>query len=89
MFTVPILEHQLESAVATSVPRVVLDLREVEFMDSTGLRVLLGAQAESDMNGHQLTLRQPTPAVRRLMEITRTLERFTIGLTRAPGGRRR
>jgi anti-sigma B factor antagonist len=64
--------------VATSVPSVVLDMRGVEFMDSTGLRVLLRAQAESDLNGHTLTLRQPTPTVRRVMEITRTLERFTI-----------
>jgi anti-anti-sigma factor len=50
--------------------RVRVDLSELAFMDSTGLRALLGAAREYA----QLTLSGPLqPPVRRLLELTQTL----------------
>lgn len=45
-----------------------LDLAGVTFMDSTGLKVLL--EAASGTDGTPLVIRNPSQAVRRLMEIT-------------------
>jgi anti-anti-sigma factor len=53
--------------------RVVLDLADLEFIDSTGLRVIVKA-VEAARTGHwQLTLRQGPPAVRRVFEIAGVL----------------
>jgi anti-sigma B factor antagonist len=51
---------------------VVVDLDQVEFMDSAGLRMLLTAAATARTNGNRLLLRRPQRAVRRLIEVTGT-----------------
>jgi anti-anti-sigma factor len=50
---------------------IVLDLRELEFMDSSGVRVLIAAHAKADEGQGQLTLVRPAPgsAVDRILEI--------------------
>jgi anti-sigma B factor antagonist len=53
--------------------RVVLDLAELEFIDSTGLRVIVQAVEAARMSGWELTLRQGPPAVRRVFEISGVL----------------
>ena len=40
--TAPLLEDAFEVAVGSGADRIVLDLRATTFIDSTGLRVLLG-----------------------------------------------
>lgn len=50
--------------------RVVLDMREVVFMDSTGLRVLLGAARDLRDSGGLLRLAGPREHVLRLLELT-------------------
>jgi anti-anti-sigma factor len=50
--------------------RVVLDLSELEFMDSTGLRVLLRARAVADDGGWEVVLRDVPPTIRRLFDMT-------------------
>ena len=52
--------------------RIVLDLRLVDFIDSTGLRVLLTLRNDIKRNGHALLLVPPQPAVRRIFAITGT-----------------
>ena len=55
----------------------ILDLREVTFIDSTGLRALVGAtQARS--RPESLVLRAPSPAVRRLIELAALTEQLAI-----------
>lgn len=46
---------------------VVVDLRELTFVDASGLRVLLDAEARSRQDGGQLRF-VPAPVVRRLIE---------------------
>jgi anti-sigma B factor antagonist len=48
---------------------VVVDLAEVTFIDSTGLSALMDARAESSRDGWHFTVRRPSPAVRRVVEL--------------------
>jgi anti-sigma B factor antagonist len=49
--------------------RVVLDLSELRFMDSTGLRILLKARRAASEGGWVLVLRSVPPNIRRLLEL--------------------
>ena len=51
---------------------VILDLEELEFLGSVGLRAFLGIHAGLDADGRRLVLRNPQPAVVRLLEMTQT-----------------
>jgi anti-anti-sigma factor len=53
--------------------RVVLDLADLEFLDSTGLRVIVRAVEAATTGGWELTLRPGPPAVRRVFEISGVL----------------
>ncbi len=57
---------------ATGFDRVVLNLRQVDFIDSTGLRTLIGLRNDAKRNGHALTLLAPAPMVGRIFDITGT-----------------
>ena len=50
--------------------RVVLDLGELKFMDSTGLRVLLRARVAADEGRWEIKLRNVPPTIRRLFDMT-------------------
>jgi anti-anti-sigma factor len=50
--------------------RVVVDLTELKFMDSTGLRVLLRARAAAEEGRWQINLRNVPPTIRRLFDMT-------------------
>jgi len=61
---------------------IVLDLDDVVFIDSSGLRSLLGASRRARENDRVVTLRRVGPEVRRLLEITGTTEHFKIESSR-------
>ncbi|MEU5217058.1 STAS domain-containing protein [Streptomyces sp. NPDC020807] len=50
--------------------RLVLDLSALDFMDSSGLNVLIRSVNTARESGGDLYLAAPTPAVRRILEIT-------------------
>jgi stage II sporulation protein AA (anti-sigma F factor antagonist) len=50
--------------------RVVVDLTELKFMDSTGLRVLLRARAAAEEGRWEINLRNVPPTIRRLFDMT-------------------
>ena len=60
------------------VSRVVLELSGVRFIDSSGLRVLLAANESLMRAGGRLTLRAPSAAVMRLLEITDLVDRLDV-----------
>ena len=64
------LGAQVARAEATDAELIVIDLSRVTFMDSTGLRALLEADARSRENGARLRVTQPSAQVRRLFELT-------------------
>ncbi|MEO5724037.1 MAG: STAS domain-containing protein [Ilumatobacteraceae bacterium] len=70
----------LEAAVAEheSERPVVLDLEAVAFVDSSGLRSLLGMRRRASERGTLVVLRNPSAEVLRLLEITGTGDQFSI-----------
>ncbi len=54
---------------ATSVSRIVLDLSELEFIDSTGLAVILRAHERARNDGYVLRVLRPTGQVARVFEL--------------------
>jgi anti-anti-sigma factor len=49
---------------------VAIDLSAVESADVTALKVLAAATVQAVRDGHHLTLRSPSPAVRRMLHMT-------------------
>ncbi|MEO6653367.1 MAG: STAS domain-containing protein [Ilumatobacteraceae bacterium] len=49
---------------------VIVDMSSVDFVDSSGLRVLIEAHQAADQNGRSLQLANPSTAVSRLLEIS-------------------
>ncbi len=72
MGTAPELEARL-AALSEARSPAKLDLSGLTFVDSTGLRVLLGAVRDADRDGWKLEVgRELSPQVRRLVELTGT-----------------
>ena len=59
--------------------RVVLDLRQVRFVDSTGLGALIAVNTRARQQGLALVLRNPPSQLLRLMAITQTYGEFRWG----------
>lgn len=49
--------------------KVVLDLRDVEFIDSSGLGIIVGAATRAERGGQVFELRNPSRSVLRTLEI--------------------
>lgn len=71
--TVEQLREQVYELVDVGFGHVVLDLRGLVFIDSTGLRLLLCLHADAQRDGWQLSLIQGPQAIRRVFELTGTL----------------
>jgi anti-sigma B factor antagonist len=69
MATAPQLRDSFAEVLAEAPSRLVVDARQLTFMDSTGLSTLLLAQRRCRAQGGELLLREPTPAVRRLISL--------------------
>jgi anti-sigma B factor antagonist len=72
------LDRQLSELTDGLSHRLLIDLSELRFMDSTGLASLLRAQRLADARGDELVLRAGSAQVQKLFELTGTLERFTF-----------
>lgn len=58
--------------------RVVVDMSNVTFMDSTGLSALVAARKRFGAMDGQMTIRSPSRGVRRVLEVTGLSRVFTI-----------
>jgi anti-anti-sigma factor len=72
------LEDDLRRIEADQPELIVLDLQELSFMDSTGLRLLITADARAREDGRRLAIVQGNEMVQRVMRLTRLDERLTI-----------
>jgi anti-anti-sigma factor len=72
METVPVLGDHLARFEADGVAGIMLDLRDLTFVDCSGLRIFLAARERSKANGHRFILVGASPAARRLFELTGT-----------------
>jgi anti-sigma B factor antagonist len=67
MASAPVFEEALLVALADGRP-VTIDMHDVTFIDSSGLKVIVSSAAESTSQ-EPLTVKDPSPAVRRVMEL--------------------
>jgi anti-anti-sigma factor len=67
----PLEEKIAELTAREGVRRVVLDLRELEFMDSSGLRTVALAERRLSGAGRELVLVRGRDAVQRVFSVTR------------------
>jgi anti-sigma B factor antagonist len=72
----PVLDEALRSQESGAL--MTLDVYNVSFIDSSGLRSLLNASRRAAERSSHVVLRNVGPEVARLLEITGTTERFTI-----------
>ena len=66
----------LVAAFADGQRTIAVDLADVSFIDSSGLRVLISAYKNAEEAGGSLVVVAPSEPVVRLLEITGQLERF-------------
>lgn len=66
----------LGEALATGARHVVLDLRAVTFIDSTGIRLMVETEEGSRRDGHRFAIIDGGPPVQRLLEITGLSDEF-------------
>lgn len=78
LVSAPALESELMAVESDNAAELLIDLQRLEFMDSTGLRVLLSATRRADAEGHKLLVRHLQGQVRRLFEIAGVLEQFSL-----------
>jgi anti-anti-sigma factor len=72
------LEDELGRQEAERPELIVLDLQGLTFMDSTGLRLLISADARAREEGRSLTIVRGSEMVQRVMRLTRLDERLNV-----------
>ncbi len=75
------LAEELARVAESGATRVVIDLRELEFMDSTGLSTLVKAHQRADEAGQEFGLVRGPQQVQRLLSLTGVDERLTFADT--------
>jgi anti-sigma B factor antagonist len=74
--TVPVLEASLKDAHGAGHRLLVVDLRGLEFIDSTGLTLLTRWSLGAERDGYDLALVAGTERIQRLFELTRLITHF-------------
>ncbi len=74
----PALEDELERAFESDAELLMIDLRQLEFMDSTGLSILVRAHQQATKSSRRLCLVKGPPQVQRLLTLTGVAERLSV-----------
>jgi anti-sigma B factor antagonist len=78
LFTAPDLKQVITDAIEDGSHRVVIDLSEVSFLDSTALGVLIGAVKKLRSRGGALAIVNTEASIAKTFEITGLDQIFTI-----------
>jgi anti-sigma B factor antagonist len=76
--TVGVVEAHLAELASAGFKQLMLDLRAVSFLDSTGLRMILQWDARSRADGFEFSLVAGGPTIQRLFDLTGTRERLNF-----------
>ncbi|MEU9140632.1 STAS domain-containing protein [Streptomyces sp. NPDC048404] len=76
--TADLLREPLERCLEKGYARLIIDCSRLEFCDSTGLNVLLGARLKAEAAGGGVHLAAMQPVVARVFEITGAEAVFTV-----------
>jgi len=71
-----VLEREVTRLRAEGHDHIVVDLRRVEFIDSTGLRTLIGLHRSAQREGRSISLVPGPRPVQRIFELTATHQLF-------------
>ena len=74
----PCFKRQIEQAEVDARGILVLDLQELQFVDSAGLRVILAAHERSRQRGQEFALTKGSDQVQRLFSIAGVNEHLRI-----------
>jgi anti-anti-sigma factor len=74
----PALQEELDRVAASDSNMLIIDLRELDFMDSTGLSVLVRAHQRIEEQGRQLAMVKGPQQVQRLLSLTGVSDRLTV-----------
>lgn len=72
------VERELTRVERDAPATVMLDLRKLAFMDSTGLRIVVSADARAREHGRRLVVVRGPEAVQRIFRMTRLDERLDM-----------
>ncbi|MQY16094.1 Anti-sigma-B factor antagonist [Streptomyces sp. RB5] len=81
--TAEVLREPLDRSLDDGLSRIVVDCSQLQFCDSTGLNVLLGARLRAEAAGGGVHLAAMRSAVARVFEITGAEAVFTVHQTLA------
>jgi anti-anti-sigma factor len=74
----PALQEELDRVSASDAEMLIIDLRELDFMDSTGLSVLVRAHQRAEEHGRRLAMVKGPQQVQRLLSLTGVSDRLTV-----------
>jgi anti-sigma B factor antagonist len=74
----PALQEELDRVAGSDSELLIIDLRELDFMDSTGLSVLVRAHQRAEEQGRQLAMVKGPQQVQRLLSLTGVGDRLTL-----------
>jgi anti-sigma B factor antagonist len=74
----PTLAEELDRAIGSDAAVIVLDLRRLSFMDSTGLHVLVKAHQRAQEGGRRFVMTKGGDQVQRVLDLTGITELVTI-----------
>jgi anti-sigma B factor antagonist len=70
MANAPMLQSRIEGPELEGIGTVVLDLQQLEFLDSTGLRIILAAREMCWRRGQEFAVTEGSQQVQRLLSVT-------------------
>jgi anti-sigma B factor antagonist len=76
--TAPRLRDELMELINSGIRAVIVDLAQLEFIDSTGLGVLVSALKRFREHGGDMALQSPRPAALKIFEMTGLANVFAI-----------
>jgi anti-anti-sigma factor len=76
--TVDKLQVEVTRLLETGFEKIILDLRGVRFLDSTGLRLVLELDGAARENSHELCVIRGSDVVHRIFEVTQVAERLNF-----------
>ena len=78
LYSAPMLRERIRELAAGGAVHLIADLSEVDFLDSTGLGVLVGGLKRVREDGGSLALAVRTPRILRVFQITGLTKAFAV-----------
>jgi anti-sigma B factor antagonist len=76
VYSAPALDAAVDEVVQDGARSLVIDLGDVGFIDSSGLRSMIRARKQAGSSSDAVRIRNPQPATVRLLDITGLTEHF-------------